>query len=97
MAQSSWSCRLGQCVAVRGAALGAVPGYVLGPAGVRGWRRRPAVALAINASHGDEWIPFVARPGQILMPWGRWCAVRRAAVQAQRTVMAGAGRRGDAR
>jgi len=80
MATSDWASKTGLQVAVRGVALGPVPGIILGPSVATSNLRRPGVALAVRSPWSDEWTPLVASPRQILMPWDRWCALRRAAL-----------------
>jgi hypothetical protein len=67
-------------VAVRGVALGPVPGLVLGRVQTGGPLRRSRVALAVRTPQGDEWTPLVASAGQIIMTWDRWSAVLHDAV-----------------
>jgi CheY-like chemotaxis protein len=80
MPRSEWQSKVGLQVAVRGVGLGPVLGVILGPAVPQGIIRRPAVALAVRAPWTEEWTPLVASPRQVLMPWERWCALRRAAL-----------------
>jgi hypothetical protein len=80
MSQPGWHRRAAQEVAVRGVALGPVPGLVLGRVQTGRLVRRTRVALAVRTPQGDEWMPLVASPSQIIMTWERWRAVQHAAV-----------------
>ncbi len=75
MAHTEWHRHPGVLVAVRGAAPGPVPAYVVGPAAPG---RRPPIVVAVR--DGDEWVPFVARPHQVLATWESWRALIHAAV-----------------
>jgi hypothetical protein len=79
MAQLSQPGTHTQEVAVRGVALGPVPGVILGrvPAGLF---RRPRVAVAVRSPRGDEWTPLVASTHQVIMTWERWRAAQHDAV-----------------
>jgi hypothetical protein len=81
MSQPGWHRRDAREVAVRGVALGPVPGIVLGRTRTAGPLGRPRLALAVRTPQGDEWTPLLASPRQVIMTWERWRAVQHAAVQ----------------
>jgi hypothetical protein len=80
MTQPGWHRRGVQEVAVRGVALGPVPGIVLGRVQTGGLLRRRRLALAVRTPQGDGWTPLLASPHQVIMTWERWRAVQHAAV-----------------
>lgn len=92
MAHPEWHRHPGVLVAVRGAGPGPVPAYVVGSAAPG---RRPPIVVAVR--DGDEWVPFVARPHQVLTTWESWRRLILAAVhehgsQAERRSTAGSHR-----
>jgi hypothetical protein len=80
MAHPEWHRHPGVLVAARGVAARPVPAFVVGSASSG---RRPPVVLAVRRPGTDEWVPFVARPQQVLTTWERWRAVIRGALDVQ--------------
>ena len=78
MAQPEWHRHPGVLVAARGIASSPVPAIVVGSASSG---RRPPVVLAVRRPGTDEWVPFVARPEQVLTTWERWRTVIRGALE----------------
>jgi hypothetical protein len=78
MAQPEWHRHPGVLVAARGVAASPVPAIVVGSAS---HGRRPSVVLAVCRPGTDEWVPFVARPEQVLTTWERWRSVIRGALE----------------
>jgi hypothetical protein len=77
MAHPEWHRHPGVLVAARGVAASPVPAFVVGSASSG---RRPPVVLAVRRPGTDEWVPFVARPEQVLATWERWRTVIRGAL-----------------
>ena len=83
MAQPEWHRHPGVLVAARGIASSPVPAIVVGSASSG---RRPPVVLAVRRPGTDEWVPFVARPQQVLTTWERWRSLIRGALELQADV-----------
>jgi hypothetical protein len=81
MSQPGWHSRDAREVAIRGVALGPVPGIVLGRTRTGGRLGRTRLALAVRTPQGDEWTPLLASPRQVVMTWERWRVVQHAVAQ----------------
>ncbi|HEX6493784.1 MAG TPA: hypothetical protein VF112_09750 [Candidatus Dormibacteraeota bacterium] len=88
MAQPEWHRHPGVLVAARGVAPSPVPAFVVGPAS---GGRRPLVVLAVLRPGTDEWVPFVARPEQVLTTWAQWRSVIRGALEVHPSTEVAAG------